>query len=118
MVFARKCSTFFEYRNRDSWDYQDILDQGIPDVSPLLQEGLAYFEKEKDKTIQLRYAYQLIRILHYSRQYQGAVDFFEDHVAAKFEKNELYYYAWDQVGGCYYSLENYDYAAYIYIQGI
>lgn len=116
MVFARKCSTFFAYRNHDSWDYQDILDQDLPDVSPLLEEGIKLFKNEKDKILQIRYAYQLTRILHYSRQYQGAVDFFQNNVASKFEKNELYYYALDQVGGCYYSLENYDYAAYLYIQ--
>jgi hypothetical protein len=116
IAFARKCGTLFQYRHRDSWDYQEILNQNIPDASPLLEEGLILFHQEKENSLRIRYAYQLIRILHYSKQYQEAIDFFQNNVAQKFDRNELYYYALDQVGGCHYSLGNYEYAAYIFIQ--
>jgi hypothetical protein len=116
MQFARQCSDLFMYRVRDSWDYQDILDNEIPDVAPILKEGIKLFNAEKEPALKLRYGYQVIRILHYSKQYQNAVDFFNDKIESRFEKNEMYYYALDQVAGCYYSLEDFEQAAYFYVQ--
>ncbi len=116
MEFARKCSQAFEYRNQNSWAYSDIIKNETPDAEPLLTEGMQLFMDEKSPALKLRYGYQVIRILHYSKQYQGAIDFYQDHINSKFEPDEMYYYALDQVAGCYYSLANFDYAAYLYIR--
>lgn len=116
LEFARNVSDAFEYRTAYSWSYSDHLKAEIPDVSELIEFGNVLYDNEKNEQLKLRYDYQLIRCFHYTRQYQAAINFFESQVKDRYEKNEIYYYILDQVAGCYYSLENYEYAAHLFQQ--
>jgi len=116
MQYARKCSDAFQYRSNYSWDYDQILQNSAPDVTPLLSEGIPLFQAAKDPQIKVRYAYQIVRTFHYSKQYQEAIDFFENNSLAKENKDEIYYYLIDQLAGCYYSLEQYEQAALRFIR--
>ena len=116
MLFAKKCSRHFEYRYQPSWKYDDILKSNKVDASTLLEEAMSNMNRESDKQLKLRYSYQIIRILHYSKQYKEAISFFEKKLEGKVEKNEMYYYLLDQVAGCYYSLGNYEKAAYLFLK--
>ena len=44
------------------------------------------------------------------------MQFFNKFVKDQFTKTEIYYYVQDQVAGCYYSLEDYEKAAYLFLQ--
>jgi len=116
MQYARKCSKAFEYRHRSTWEYSEIIREIPIDVSALLNEGSSLLADEKNEQLRLRYAYQIIRVFHYSKRYQDAINFFEEQVESKFKKSEIYYYAMDQVAGCYYSMQDYDRAAYLFLQ--
>ena len=115
MRFARMCSDSFAYRYALSWDYDDILRNKEVDVSALLDEAVNRYNEVNDEQLKARYAYQIIRAFHYSRNYADAIMFFEER-KSEFDKNEIYYYCLDQIGGCYYSLGDYDKAAYSFLQ--
>ncbi len=115
LTFARQCSDAFRYRKAYSWDYDEIRKRTADlDVTDLLSGGNNYFNAEKNIQLKMRYGYQIIRILHYTRQYREAIDFFEKHIQ-DLNKDEIYYYMLDQVAGCYFSLEDYEKAAYLFL---
>ncbi len=114
--YARNCSNSFDYRSRRSWDYQEILKTKDIDPTNLLTEGIALFKSCENELLKMRYAYQIIRIFHYSGQHEDAVVFFQNNVVDQFPKNEMYYYILDQVAGCYYSLKDYEKAAYLFLK--
>lgn len=115
MGFARKCSEAFAYRAEYSWQYNQIKKSSPSDITNLLNEGMSKYQEEKNEQLKARYAYQIIRILHYSDQYQEAIDFFNNHGAAKAPSSEIDYYLLDQVAGCHYSLQDYERAAYMFL---
>lgn len=94
-----------------SWDYYDIVEEHEYDEK-LYKKGLEGYKKAKSREIQLRYAYQVVRYLHYSRMYEEAIEFYNKNVKETDSNYEIYYYCLDQVSGCQYATENYAQAAY------
>ncbi len=116
MVYARACSDQHQSRKQRSWSYNDMVDVEVVDLSELIAEGVERFNASGKVQLKLRYAYQIIRNYHYSKRYQEAVQFYNKFVKDQFTKTEIYYYVQDQVAGCYYSLEDYEKAAYLFLQ--
>ena len=54
---------------------------------------------ESDAELKLRYGYQLVRLAHYTRRYQEAVQLFDQYVEPLKMRTELYYYALSQKAG-------------------
>lgn len=54
---------------------------------------------ESDNELKLRYGYQLVRLAHYTRRYQEAVQLFNQYVEPLKMRTELYYYALAQKAG-------------------
>ena len=54
---------------------------------------------ESDAELKLRYGYQLVRLAHYTRRYEEAVQLFDQYVEPLNMKTELYYYALSQRAG-------------------
>ncbi len=54
---------------------------------------------ESDNELKLRYGYQLVRLAHYTRRYQEAVQLFEQYVEPLKMRTEMYYYALAQKAG-------------------
>lgn len=116
METARSCADSFAYRSSPSWEYDEILRNREVDVNPLLQKTMSGFEKVKNEQLKARYAYQILRLFHYSKQYDDAISFYNQNVKDKFAPNEIYYYCMDQVAGCYYSKREYEESAYLFLQ--
>ncbi|GAF05425.1 hypothetical protein [Saccharicrinis fermentans] len=116
MLFARKCSNIFAYRNTQSWDYKEMIANTKIDIAPLLEEANTALSSETNKQLKIRYYYQIIRILHYDKQNQAAIDFFNHHIKDNFSPNEIYYYILDHIAGCYYNIKDYEKAAYLFLQ--
>ena len=113
--FANRCANAFAYRTRlNSWDYNEVLEKETVDEVVLLEEANLLLSKVSNQQLRMRYYYQIIRIMHYSKDWSAAVSFYETKVEDQFPKNEMYYYISDQVAGCYYSLENFEKAAYLF----
>lgn len=54
---------------------------------------------ESDNELKLRYGYQLVRLAHYTRRYQEAVQLFDQYVEPLKMRTEMYYYALGQKAG-------------------
>lgn len=65
------------------------------------------YKAETDKELQLRYAYQMVRLAHYSLKFKEAVEYFNKYVEPLNYKPIMYYYALDQKGGAERALGNY-----------
>lgn len=98
-----------------SWDYYTILDD-FEYKEELFERGVEGFKNTKSREIKLRYAYQVIRYLHYSGKYKEAIDFFEQNTQPSDNQYEIYYYCLDQIGGCHFSLGEQAKAAYSFLQ--
>ncbi len=116
MVYARACSDQHKSRKQRSWSYNDMVNVEVVDLSELIADGFEAFNVTNNMQLKLRYAYQIIRNYHYSKRYQEAVQFYNKFVKDQFSKTEIYYYVQDQVAGCYFSLEDYEKAAYLFLQ--
>lgn len=113
--FARKVSKSLDNNRKYTWKYSDIIAKHKIDIEDLLIEGLIKYKNENIKQLKLRYAFQIIKLYYYKEMYDEAIMFFEKQINSKFDKNEIYYYILDYIGGCYYSLKDYEKAAYIYL---
>ena len=54
---------------------------------------------ESDNELKLRYGYQLVRLAHYTRRFQEAVQLFDQYVEPLKMHTEMYYYALGQKAG-------------------
>lgn len=57
------------------------------------------WQHAKEKELKLRYGYQLVRLAHYSLQYQEAIGFFEHYVESLDYRPAMYYHALSQKAG-------------------
>lgn len=73
--FALKCS--FDIDPSKSWDYNEVKMRNLKGLEYLIDQGYALFNIEKDKYLKLRYGYQIVRLLRYTKQYKGAIEFFK-----------------------------------------
>lgn len=54
---------------------------------------------ESDNELKLRYGYQLVRLAHYTRRFEEAVQLFDQYVEPLKTRTEMYYYALSQKAG-------------------
>lgn len=72
LIFAKRCEPYAVLD--DPWaDRQKYL----PAMRDLIEVGLREFRRTESHYFRLRYAYQIIRLAHYSQQYQRVLDLHE-----------------------------------------
>ena len=74
LIFAKRCEPYVV--KSDAW--KDAPNTARRLMQELIGEGQEAFRRTKSHYIRLRYAYQLIRLAHYSQQYQQVLDLYED----------------------------------------
>ena len=82
------------------WYYYEEIDDAekIPYDKMTLQLQKTW-KQVKDKELKLRYGYQMVRLAHYNRKYDEAIQFFGTYVEPLNLKSEMYYYALSQKAG-------------------
>lgn len=83
------------------WDYYDDYEHNAGDldydkVKTVLTKS---WNAESDNELKLRYGYQLVRLAHYTRRFQEAIQLFDTYVKPLDMKTEMYYYALSQKAG-------------------
>ena len=68
LIFAKECEPYVT--RRDPWDAPRYTYELM---QRLIERGRREFRKTKSHYIRLRYAYQLIRLAHYSKEYEQAL---------------------------------------------
>lgn len=72
LIFAKRCEPFVTVV--DAWE---LSANGEAAMRGLIEEGLRYFLDTESYYIRLRYAYQLVRLAHYLRDYERTIELYE-----------------------------------------
>jgi len=81
------------------WDEKYEHNAGDLDYDKVKTVLTKSWNAESDDELKLRYGYQLVRLAHYSRKYQEAIDLFDQYVKPLNMRTEMYYYALSQKAG-------------------
>ncbi|MEM6321821.1 MAG: hypothetical protein AAF960_29440 [Bacteroidota bacterium] len=73
LIFAKRCEPHVIAQNTWQAPERDTVAMQF-----LIKDGRKAFKKTKSHYFRLRYAYQLIRLAHYKKDYQQALDLYED----------------------------------------
>lgn len=89
--FAKRCQP---HVSGDYNPWEDI-ERDTAAMNTLISEGIEkYTMTDKDPFLQLRYAYQVVRLAHYSDQFQEAINLFEELVSPVKDKADSQFYYW------------------------
>ena len=81
------------------WDEPYEHNAGELDYNKVKNVLVTSWKAEKDDELKLRYGYQLVRLAHYTRRYEEAVQLFDQYVKPLNMRTEMYYYALSQKAG-------------------
>lgn len=81
LIFAKRCEP--HVTAGDAWETPS---RDVATMGQLIEEGLRIFKKTKSHYVKLRYAYQLIRLAHYRKNYQQTLDLY-DFLLPKIDNN-------------------------------
>jgi hypothetical protein len=90
-----------EDNNIDYWDFSDDYEHhaGDLDYNKVKTVLTKSWKAESDTELKLRYGYQLVRLAHYTRRFEEAVQLFDTYVEPLNLHTEMYYYALSQKAG-------------------
>lgn len=113
LIFAKECEPFVA-NPEDPWEstQKDYRRSGM---DRLIENGLKAFLKTQSHYIRLRYAYQIIRLAHYSRQYERTLELF-DYLTPKMDHDPsvIEYWILGHKAGALMALNRPVEAAYLY----
>lgn len=112
LMFAKKCEPHVVAVG-DGWT---ILERDTASMQLLIEEGLGRFQATESHFVRLRYAYQIIRLAHYKRDWQYTVDLY-NYLLPKIDRRKLsivYYWTLGHLAGALQRLGKYPEAAYRY----
>lgn len=89
----------YYYYNENQKDASDI------DFKHTRDALISLYNASKTSQIKLRYGYQLVRFLHYTRNFQDAINAFKRYVAPLKKNSEVYYMALEQYAGALRAVE-------------
>ncbi len=111
LIFAKKCQPHVS--GKDAWEVRQ-RDAEAMDV--LIEEGLGRFKNCRSHFFKQRYAYQIVRLAHYSGQWQRTVDLY-NFLLPKIDRQRssvIFYWTLGHLAGALFQLEKYPEAAYRY----
>ncbi|MCB0587113.1 MAG: hypothetical protein KDD06_17560, partial [Phaeodactylibacter sp.] len=73
LIFAKQCEPYVI--KNDAW--KDAPNTARQRMQELIEAGLQAFRRTKSHYIRLRYAYQIIRLAHYSQQYRHVLELYD-----------------------------------------
>jgi len=115
LIYAKNCEpnvVALDAWNEDTHDYAAMED--------LLNEGLKRFKKTKSNFLKLRYAYQIIRLAHYKKEYSRVLELHAflmpkiDEVTINELRSLVYYWIVGHKAGALLKLGDRTEAAYLY----
>lgn len=108
LLFAKECEPHVV--KNDSWE-EIIRDSSAMTV--LIQQGEEKYSSCSDKFLKERYAYQIIRLAHYSKQYEKAISLYEKYFVDN-DKTLIQNWALSHKAGCLRKLNRVAEANYIF----
>lgn len=111
LMFARKCEPYVLEPNTTGWTQDDRDPEAM---QSLIGEGKSRFLDTESHFLRLRYAYQIIRLAHYRRDWQQTIDLY-NFLMPKVDRRKssiIFYWALAHVAGAMRQLGQYPEAAY------
>lgn len=104
LTYAKYLAPYMKisYVPSDNWHNQrseDDLDVTHLDYHRVMGVLVKSYGLTQSRDIKLRYGYQMVRLNHYFRKYQEAIDVFNLYVAPLKADTPMYWYALDQMAG-------------------
>lgn len=98
LAYAKRCEPLAE---KVQWGEPDTEAKN-EQRSALSQEGQNAYNKEKDDFLRLRYAYQVLRLEHYTQNYGKVIALFDELVQPlEATPSIMYYWAMEHLAGAY-----------------
>ena len=112
LIFAKRCEPYV--LKKKSWDDEPL---DVPAMQKLIKEGLETFRVLESQYVKLRYAYQVIRLAHYTKSYEQTLDLYE-YLMPKIDNDPsiIEYWILGHKAGALMGLERTVEAAYLYLQ--
>ncbi len=110
LMFAKKCETFTG-GTEDNWQ---AVPKDIAGMNKQRKGGMQLWKAAKKDFFQWRYAYQVMRLAFYSKDYNGTKDLFKELIGDKTAPNIMYNRCLGLKAGAYYQSGDYNTAAYLY----
>ncbi len=99
LVFAKKCEPYVISHN-----YWSDIKRDTTGMSKLIEEGEKLYSDCTNKFIKQRYAYQVIRLAHYSYYFQKAVNLYDTYFGNDTSDNLIKYWSLSHKAGALQSL--------------
>ncbi|HEV7230843.1 MAG TPA: hypothetical protein VGO45_05920, partial [Bacteroidia bacterium] len=112
MLFAKRCEPQVNVSYEGDWAALPARDTLL--MKKLMEEGLKSYASSKSEFIRFRYAFQVVRLAHYSGQYQTCLDLYEKMMAGKNERSIVALWSIALKGGALTWLKRGDEAAYLF----
>jgi hypothetical protein len=112
LMFAKKCEPYVTGA-QSVWDTREEQAAAMLD---LIDEGMGRFKDTDSHFIKMRYAYQMVRLAHYARDWQYTVDLY-NYLLPKIDRKKksiLFYWTLGHLAGALRQLGKYPEAAYRY----
>ncbi|MBS0026627.1 hypothetical protein ACTJJ0_02255 [Chitinophaga sp. 22321] len=109
LLFAKTCEP--AVINADPWS---VPERNNALLGNLYTEGEELYNKTKDKDIRERYAFQLVRLQHYSKQYREAVTTFDKFFEERDKQSLVYFKAMALKAGALLRLKDSVQSAYLF----
>ncbi|MGL4363936.1 MAG: hypothetical protein ACRCSB_01880 [Bacteroidales bacterium] len=97
LLFAKSCEPHANWAAGDGWEGEHIADK--EGIKQLLNDGKTRCQNAANPFLKMRYAFQLVRLAHYSGDYQGAVAMYDKYAAPITAESTLKYWALAQKAG-------------------
>ncbi|MEM8526062.1 MAG: hypothetical protein AAGG68_15595 [Bacteroidota bacterium] len=88
LVFAKRCEPHV-ISYADMWEQPE---RNVDAMEILIEEGRRQFKRTKSHYIRLRYAFQVVRLAHYLKDYEYTLDLYDFFMPKIDDKNSLIYY--------------------------
>ena len=91
--YVENPENYYVYHDENAKDATQL------DLQAVLSMLKAGYARVKNPDIKLRYGYQMVRFLHYNRDYAGAIAAFQQYVEPLKANKPMYFWALDQYAG-------------------
>ncbi len=112
LLFAKRCEPYVAHSG-DGWT---VPERDTAAMQQLIREGLAWFAQTESHFIKMRYAYQVIRLAHYSGRWRQTISLFNS-LMPKVDRRKpsiIYFWALGHLAGALQKQGDFAEAAYRY----
>ncbi|WP_290660885.1 hypothetical protein [Ignavibacterium sp.] len=111
LIFAKECEPHVIDNRKSEWD--ELMRDTLA-MKDLLEKGKLYLQRTTDKFLAERYAYQVVRLAHYMKNYDLTINLFDELFEKLKSKSIIYYWALSHKAGALRSKGDLSYSSYLF----